>query len=155
MYLDSKIFESIVATMYNTIKKWPTHLVNSMNDTPFLILDVTAWCQLVHNTYSKLISTTLLQICTFVPKLSSQSWLQCTMPTHLLNSMNDTPFLILNVTEWCQLVYNTYSKLASTSLIQICTFLPKLWSKLWLEYTIPWNGQEIWLIQCMSLNFQS
>ena len=76
-------------------------------------------------------------------------------PENMLNSMNAIQISIIDVNESCLLSPNSYSKLVSTSLIQICTFLPKILNKLWLECTIPSNGQQIWLIQCMSLNFQS
>ena len=143
--------------MHNTMK-WPTNMINSMYITPFSILNVTEWCQLVHNTYSKLVSTSLIQICTFVPKLLSGMMLESEISWHgrnMVDSMNDIQFSISDVTEWCQLVHHTFSKLVSTSLIQIYTFIPKLSSKLLLACTIPWNGQQILLIQCMSLNFQS
>ena len=136
--------------------KWPTNMGNSMYVTQFSILHGTEWCQLVHNTYSNLVSVSLIQICTFVPKLSSKLWLECTtpfMPTNMVNSMYVTQFSILNVTEWCQLVHNTYSKLVSARLIQICTLVPKFSSQSWLQCTIPLNGQQIWFIQWMTLHF--
>ena len=133
--------------MHNTMK-WPTIMAYSMYVTQFSILNPTEWCQLVHNTYNKLVSSSLIQICTFVPKLSSKWWLErrnvMKWPRNMANSMYVTQFSNWNVTEWWQLVPNTYSKLVSTSLIQICTSVPKLSSKWWLECTIAWNGQQIW-----------
>ena len=60
--------------------------------------------------------------------------------TKLVNSMNESIFLMIDESEWRLFLLNTNGKLVSTSHISICTFVQKLLNDLWLDYKIAPNG---------------